>query len=359
MFKATVGRRSNDVALKELARIENHPMYSRAKAAGLDITTPGGKFSAQEEAFAGNIGRILEVMESQKGLKRAAGMPAEIYLNLLQRSEDAFTTYMNALRYDTFTKMAKVAPDDPAYLKDAANLVNVIYGRGAGDIAKAAGKAGDVFLAPRYLVSQLQFSTGVPVFTAKTAAGRAQAAKVYGKYVAGVSSLMYAAKLAGWEVGTDPRGTDFGRISKDGIAIDVFGKEGQFVKLGMQNLYGKISQKGNYMSPTGYGSNAENFNYQFLQGKLAPAGRLASEIVFGVFGEDGKKRPVKVDDFKLKLAPLWVQDSIKEADKWKGKAREQALATLVGIFGLDAKPRDIANPKIPLEYTKPGIYGQN
>jgi len=128
----------------------------------------------------------------------------------------------------------------------------------------------------------------------------------------------------------------------------------------MQNFYGKISQKGNLSKPNDYGTDSDNTNVRFWMNKLAPLPKTAAELWRGVYDDEiGKSRPIQIDDYKLRAAPLWVQETIKEAKKWTGRDRERALATLAGIFGLEVRPRDIANPDIPLEITKPGIYGAN
>lgn len=346
MFKAAFSKRANNVAIEELAKIEQHPMYARAKAAGLELTTPGGRFTQQEEQFAGNIGQILEQLESNTGLKRLIGAPVEGHLNVLQRTEDAYTTYMNSLRYDTFVKMAKAMPDNPEYLKDIAGIVNVIYGRGTGELARVAGKGGDILFAPRYLVSNLQYQLGVPFIGSKTPLGKLKAAKVYAAHIAAVPSLMALASLAGWKVGNDPRSASFGKISKNGVTVDLAGKDTQFIRLASRVLGGKISGSGKYSPPSNY--NAATEAGVFAQGKLAPLGRMISEAKFGVYDDTtGGQRPTEVKDWATKPLPLWVQDLIKESDKWNGRRKEQFLATLVSIFGEEVKPKDIKKGNAP------------
>lgn len=356
MMRAAFSRRKNNVAIGELAKIEQHPMFAKSKAAGLELATPGGRFTQQEEMFAGNIGQILEHLEGNRGIKRVAGAPLEAHLNILQRSEDAYTTYMNALRYDTFTKMAKVAPNDPEYLKDVAQIINVIYGRGTGKLAKAAGDVGgEVFFAPRYLVSNIQYQSGVPFWKANTTAGRLQAAKIYAAHTAAVPSLMALASLAGWEVGNDPRSSSFGKISKGGVTIDLAGKDTQFVRLAAQMLYGKVNASGKFTEPSNMA--AATGLGQFIQGKLAPAPRMAAEKFFGVYDDKtGKTRPTNVQDWATKPLPLWVQDLVKESDNWEGRRRDQFIATLVNIFGAEVKPKDIkkGNPP-PIKPLQVGI----
>jgi hypothetical protein len=354
MFAAAVGKRADDIALKELAKIEAHPMYARARAAGLELTTPGGKFSAQEETFAGNISQIIDAIDSAKGIGKA-GVVAKPYLSVLERSEDAFTTYMNSLRYDTFVKMAKAMPNDVEYLKDVADIINVIYGRGTGKFARAVGEiGGEVIFAPRYTVSNIQYQMGVPFWKANTTAGRLQAAKIYATHTAAVGGLIYLAKMSGWQVGTDPRATDFGKISNGQITIDLAAKDTQFIRLMTQIAYGKVNKAGKFTKPSSREAAARVG--EFGQNKLAPGLRLMSELAFGVYDDStGKSREFEQKDAAIKVAPLWVQDLIKDSEKWKGEDGKRAAATLSSIFGLEVKPGEIPQGSTPLDFMKPGI----
>jgi hypothetical protein len=358
MFRAALSKRSSDVALKELAAIENHPMYAKAKAAGLQITVPGGKFTAQEEMFAGNVSQMIDAIENAKGAKKAAGAVVKPYLRVLEASEDAFTTYMNALRYDTFVKMAKAAPGDPEYLKDIAEMINVIYGRGTGKLARAVGEVGgNVLFAPRYLVSNIQYQSGVPFFKANTAMGRKKAAQVYAAHVTGIGSMMMLAKMAGWEVGIDPRSTDFGKISNGDITIDLAGKDTQFIRLMIQILYGKVNKEGEFKKPSSM--QTATLTGQFVQGKASPMVRALSEYMFGVYDDDlEKSRPMEQKDLYMKVAPLWVQDLIRDSEKWEGERGKQSAATIASIFGLEVKPKPIVQSSEPLDLLKPGIRQQ-
>lgn len=354
MFASAIGKRADDIALKELAKIEAHPMYARARAAGLELTIPGGKFSAQEETFAGNISQIIDAIDSAKGIGKA-GVIAKPWLSVLERSEDAFTTYMNSLRYDTFVKMAKAMPNDVEYLKDVADIINVIYGRGTGKFARAVGEiGGELIFAPRYTVSNIQYQLGVPFWKSNTAAGRRQAAKIYATHVAAVGSLIYLAKLSGWQVGTDPRATDFGKISNGQITIDLAAKDTQFIRLMTQIMYGKVNKAGKFTKPSGR-ETATRVG-EFIQNKSAPGVRLASEYWLGVYDDStGGTRDMEGKDLAMKAAPLWVQELIRDSEKWKGEEGKRAAATLVSIFGLEVKPGEISQESNPLDWTKPVV----
>ena len=357
MFKAVTGKRAEEVALRELVKIEQHPMYGRAKAAGLELTQPGGVYTKQEENFMTNMELLLETLEKNKGLKRVAGSPLEGYLNIMVRSEDAFTTYMNALRYDTFIKMAKAAPDDPEYLKDVANIVNIIYGRGSGKVAQAAGAIGGEFaFAPKYLVSNIQYQSGVPFWKATTPKGKMQAARIYAMHALAMKSILGLAALAGWKVNTDMRSSKGGTItSPDGKdTYDLYGKDTQIIRLITQMAYGKMNMKGDLTYP----SNQESAKLigAFIQGKFAPLPRAVSEMTFGTFDEkEGGVRPLNQQDYINKALPLWVGQYLKDAEKYGGDKGRQARNTILQLFGEEVTPDQVENPEIPMYYTAPGI----
>jgi hypothetical protein len=359
MLQVATAKNSEVAALEHLAKIENSVLYPKAKAAGLEITTPGGKFTSQEENFIGNMSQVLEIAQNAKGATKAIKV-LQPYLSTMVRSEGAFTTFMNDLRWSTFERFAKVAPNDPQYLKDVSAFINVIYGRGTGKMAEAAGQLnlGRGLLAPRYLVSQLQYQSGVPIFAAKTGLAKRKIATEYAKYIGAVSSLMYLARMNGWDAPTDTRHTDFGRISNGKVTIDIASKDVQFWKLMMQNLYGKVNQVGGYGEPTF--ENAAKVDAQFIQGKLAPLPKLGSEFIFGQFTDQGKRVPIgdiPARDQALRIAPIWVQDLVKDSDKWDDKSK-QALFTILGILGQDNKPKPIKEGGEPIRYTRPGIYSK-
>lgn len=351
MFRS-VGKGGQDFALQTIAKIEADPFYARAKAAGLDLTLPGTGFTQQEEIYAGNIRQLTEALSKLKPAGRAVTLPFEAWGRTLVASEDAYTTFLNAVRYDTFKKMAKAAPDDPEYLRDVAQLINVISGRGTGRFAQSVSNPvfGNLLTAPRYTVSQIQYSTMVPLWTAKTAKGRAQAVRIYATHAAAAAALMGYAKMNGWEVDNDLRSSTFGQISKGDFKINVIGREVQFIRMLFQSAYGKIS-KSQYTEPSAQ-NYAENIG-QYLTGKAAPLPRLASEKLFGVY-DDGETRQLEGKDLPLKVLPLWVADMWKDRDKYKGREAQQALATIMNIFGIDVKPQPVNSVQRDLDLREIG-----
>lgn len=341
--------KGDKAALERLADIRRHPMYARSKAAGLELAEPGGRFTAQEEVFAGNLVRLLQ---------RGKYNPVKPYFQLLQRSDAAYTAFLNKLRYDTFVKMASGAPDDPAYLRDVARTINIIYGRGTGQLAEAIGRtrlAGDIIYAPRYTLANIQYASGAPIFGAETARGAGGALKVYAAQAAAYGGIVYLARLAGWDVETDSRSSDYGRVVlPNGWKVDLFAKEAQAHRLVMQLLYGKISQTGKYTAPNKYGQK-ELVAGQYAQSKLSPAARNISQVLFGTYDDEEKKeRPVRVEDVGKGFAPLWTQQAMQDRT-----FERMPAASAAQFFGLDIsapKARTAKKSPPPLDIRRPGVY---
>jgi hypothetical protein len=370
MIKAIGTPRAEEYALKHIAKIESHPLYSRALAAGFELSE-AGNLTRQEEQFAGNWRKWLLSMENEPNkIKRGALMPIETYVNALVRSEDAFSVYLNDLRWDTFVKMAKADPNNPEYLKDVANIVNIIYGRGTGRIANAMSNFGGGvgFFAPKYLYSNLQYQTLQPLLGAKTVKGALNAGKVYATHAAVTSGLIpVLAGLAGWKYNTDLRDNKFGHLSNGEWDIDVIGKDTQFLRLGAQLAYGKVNKDGDLAYPNAV--QTAKLIGQFALNKTSPVTRLAVEKSFGVYDEKyDESRPMEGKDVLTKLLPIWVQQKIQNEYKLEKDPRKAMLNSfaLLSMLGFEINPNDsywvtelekiAKNPRLkqPIYWTAPG-----
>lgn len=118
--------------------------------------------------------------------------------------------------------------------------------------------------------------------------------------------------MAGWEVGVDPRSSDFGKVTlPNGFKVDLFGKEAEAYKLVSQIMYGKVAQSGGF-TPKSM-DNAGRTTVQYLANKTAPLPRDAMNVLFGKFDyNEGKSRPVQVKDFGMSKLPFWIQQAIDD-----------------------------------------------
>lgn len=286
--------------LKLQAEMEQHPIYAIARGAGLSLTDMGGALSAQEELFRSKVGK---------------------YVPGIVQSEAAYTAFLNKLRFDLFRKLARAAPNDAAYLRDIAQMINIATGRGHGKVANILGSdvAGAIFYAPRYAWSGVQYAALTPLTKATTARGRKEALKMYGAQLTSYIALTLLAKEFGWDVETDLRSTDFGMVRMpNGHQFDLFGKEAEPLRLAARLLYGSVSKKGEYTKNTAFG--AESFG-DIMERKFAPwAGALNMARTGQVYDSRiGTRRDIEGwQDVASQYLPLSIQDiaALPNKDLW-------------------------------------------
>ncbi len=345
--------KGEDVALSHLATIQRHPRYASAKAAGLELTHTAEGFTKQEEMFAGNLPRLL----SEK-----APPVIRHYFKALVHSEAAYTAFLNDLRWNLWLRMTAADPRNPAFLKAMAEVVNTMTGRGSSRLAQVIGQtsvSGNLLYAPRYLVSQWETALGRPLVSGARGGweGLKQAAKFYwanGAALAALTapSVVGLAKSFGWDIDTDWRSTDFGKVTVRGAKVDLFGRLTAPARLVFQTLYGHIGRSGTYTPPSGYEAGSTLGRY--LQGKASPLVRSAWEEMFGHLQEDSrgrlKARPVTWPDRFRHYLPLWVQQELEEPTR-----KTRPALTAARILGIDVGTGKPIRKQVPLDLTRPGL----
>lgn len=201
-------------------------LFKRAKDAGLGLTEwrPGYELNDMEEAFRSRIA------------KKIPGVGA---------SERAYVSYMNAIRFDYFNALAGAAGDkSPAALKELANHVNNMTGRGSLDFGRlkmenAAGFLAQILFSPKYWSSRLRIAanafgavpmdlvTGFKLRRPEIREARKLIAKEYVRMAIGGTAFYSLVGLAAYmakaladdkdekplfTVGTDPTSSDFGKL---------------------------------------------------------------------------------------------------------------------------------------------------
>ena len=284
-------------ARKLQVEMENDPLYSRAVQAKLGLSDIDGPFNKQEEFFAGSIESKIPGIANSKAMA---------------------TVLANKMRMDLFRKLAKVNPNDADYLRDIAQQINIVTGKGEGRVAELLGSrpAGLVSYAPRYYLSTWQHNLGVPLWSAKTKQGRIQALKMYGTQLAFYGAALKAAELFGFEVDTDPRSTSFGVAkSADGsYSFDLFRKQAEPVRVMAQLIYGRVARKGKHTPPDAY--NAYTVG-DYIESKASPIMRTGKMVATGKTYDDreGGFRDARPSDFWESYIPLSIREMLKMKDK--------------------------------------------
>lgn len=257
----------------EIASRPNYPLYRQAK---LYLSEHGHSLSKMEEAY---MSRWAEKIP------------------LVAGSQRAYTTFLNKLRADSFDAMektlsrnGKATPEEAAAI---ANFINVATGRGAlGKAENAAVGLNTAFFAPRYVASRFQLLAGTPMWKG-TARTRTAIAKEYARYLMGLGVIYGLGQLAGAEIETDSRSSDFGKMRFGNTRIDplsglqqVAVLESRLASGETKKLSGKVVPIRGEKVPYGSGD-ASDVLKQFIRTKLSPVVGAGVDIVSGenVVGE--------------------------------------------------------------------------
>jgi len=315
MFKAL----PSEAAAREIdARIQNRPGVELGRMAKLDLTRHGETLTKGEEAIRSNWS------------DKIPGIAA---------SNRAYITFLNAQRASMFDLLVGGYHGQmtPEIARVFAHAVNVGTGRGeAKSIAQAMSHAAKVLWAPKLLLSRVQMLTAEPLWRGNARTRRALAWEMYAKPLLSLSVIMALGKLAGAEIETDPRSTDFGKLRWGNSRLDITGGMLQMIVLASRTITGeKKNAAGQVVSIRGP---AAKFNSGtvwdewtgFLRKKLAPTLGSAVDVATGknVVGEPVTPGSALADAF-LPLAPKDVYESLREHGLPKG-----AAFGLMSIFGV-------------------------
>lgn len=171
----------------------------------LGLTILGETFTQREEAFAA---KFIEKIP------------------LLKVSERAYTGFLNDLRFNRFVNVlenlknaGQDITDNPDTLKALAQTI--AGGSGRGNLAKMEGAAealSTALFSPRWVASRLRLITDP--FT-KSGVARQEAIKNLATVLGIASGVLGAYKLAGGDVETDLRSSDFGKMKIGNVRFDI------------------------------------------------------------------------------------------------------------------------------------------
>jgi hypothetical protein len=302
--------------------LQNHPEYETAMKAGLAITDIHDKLGAREEAFQSKL---------------AEQIPYGVGTGI-RKSEQAYTTFLNRVRFDSFVNIMKQAAaagvdmKDQKFLESLAEWVNTATGRGGGKDFKP-GPLSTILFSPRLAWARLQ--TLNPAYYADMHPFvRQQALKTQFASAAAIVSLISLAGMAGAKVTWDFRNPDAGKVRIGNARIDLGGGMFQFIRLFTQIATnetvnpdtGKVTKLG---SKYGVPTRLDKVT-QFALSKEAP---VISFVTDWLRGKDQGGQPFTLSNaVKTRIMPLAVQDII---DVTKDKGMESLLWSVpTAMFGL-------------------------
>ena len=268
--------------------------YILAKNADLFLSEPMAKILAQEEIFSHNLAERIPLLG-----------------RVFKGSNRAYTAYLNKLRMDVFMQhydsMVREGFKGKELAKEAkamAYLINNFTGRGSlGKAEIAAPIANMLYFAPRFVASRFNtlanaltgyyYETAMAKLQGResvmTTRARIEAYKAIGSYIGTGMSVLALAKLAGADVDTDPRSSDFGKIKIGNTRFDIWAGFQQLVV-----LFTRISTQAYKDSRTGEikemgegrNKNALDFALTFNRSKMSPQAGVVYDKLKGRFPDN-------------------------------------------------------------------------
>jgi hypothetical protein len=326
--------------------LRNRPLYEFGEKCGLEIVSPDGKLSRQDELYMGGYAD---------------------YLYGVAASKRAYITFLNVMRAEVFDAMVRAHTKyrhgemTEEQGKVIANFVNVFSGRGAMKfkILKQASVAmAHVFFAPRFVVSRFQALTLQPLLLGGKYKGSSTARALilieYARTLGGIALFYGVINMLSrvWpdddkrnkpRVEWDPRSSDFGKVRMGNTRIDPLGGLSQATVLLSRLGSGKIKKvSGEVVAIRGKnkpygGTSASDLLGKFMWTKLSPW--LGTSVNIAV-GQDPVGNPVTWDSVaQSALIPMSVRDIVGAAkDQGIPKAAVLSLLAVMGMGMQTFKP---------------------
>lgn len=290
--------------------IENDPDYPMLKEKGLDLTGMSTVAGEREEDFA------VPIIERALNL---GGYNVNLPGRLIRASGRAYVGFLNKLRLDVAKALLKSAENSgfkptEDLVEKIVKYVNAGTGRGGlGPLQGAATALNTVLFSPRLMASRLNLMTKVlqPSFYAKNNAFiRQQYWRDALSFLALGSTVMGVAKMAGAEVGLDPRSSDFGKIKIGNTRLDVWGGFQQYARMLGQlvageyvsSITGKVMTLGEGYKPM----TRRDILARQVESKLSPTASFVNAMLKG---QDWEGQPISVrKEIADRMVPLAMKD---------------------------------------------------
>jgi hypothetical protein len=301
------------------ASIRSAPHHYIREKSKLFLSPLGeGKIAAREEMFMARAIQRVPVIGP-----------------IVKASERHMITILNLLRVGVFDEfLAKYPNATHTELTAWANWVNVATGRGnLGRLAPIGNELSMVIFAPRFAMSRIQTPY---VFFKNLRNPRVR--REIAKDMAGITALglttLTLAKLAGLEVGFDPRNSDFGKIRVGNTRIDIWAGLQQPARLQMRLLLAATDgvgfTGGGFLPASGRATDPLELIGRFSAYKLAPSVTIPLELIKGktIVGE-----PVTPSQTAVRGVLPMVYEDIYDAfrDAGFGRAGLVGGLTFLGV----------------------------
>src|SRR3990167_3860803 len=210
--------------------IARKPTFNLMRESKLALTDLDNVLTAREERFMSNWAEKIPVL--------GRGVRA---------SSRAYTGFLNKLRADVFDDVVRnyeraglQQRENVALLKDLAGFINNATGRGSlGALERGAVPLNTFLFSPRLIASRLNLLNPYYYVKLKPPVRRLALESLFTFAGTGLTVLGLA-KMAGADVGIDPRSADFGKIKIGNTRIDLWGGFQQYIKLAAQLISGQL-----------------------------------------------------------------------------------------------------------------------
>jgi len=325
MFKFAFKEKAYDDFMTTLKKNKYYDLMEDSK---LSLTDIGGDFLKREEQFMSSWAEKIP-----------------IFGKIARGSNRAYTGFLTKLRADVFTDLIKKADKlgdlkrNPDLPKQIAEYINDATGRGKlpKSLENSTRVLANAFFAPKLVASRLRLASGKYV-TADKFVRKEFLKDLFGLLSVGTTVLTLS-KLAGAEVGTDARSSDFGKIKIGNTRYDIWGGFQQLFVLAerirsgemISSTTGKEFELGEGYKPI----TRLDIASRFFEYKLSPG----MSFVLGAFrgktalGEEFKVAP----EVAKRLVPMFWQDiyELAQEEGWEGvpMAMPGAFGTGVQTYG--------------------------
>jgi len=337
MFKQFGGDEAFNAAM---ADIKSRPTFKLMKESGLALTDLGGRLVDREEAFVSTWAEKIPALG--KGVRA---------------SERAYTGFLNKVRADVFDDLVKKYGDaniklseNPKALKDIAKFVNAATGRGnLGQWTQAAPALSGIFFSPRLIAARANMLYP-PFYIKLDPLVRQEALKSLLSFGGIATTVAGLASMAGADVETDPRSSDFAKVKVDNTRYDILGGFGQYLTLGARMATNERKTASGEVQELGkkYGSDTRlDVLLKFFVNKEAPIASYVTDYLRGsnAIGEPFDAKTAAVERF----IPLIFQDAKELIEDQGAIGVPMALPGIFGIgmntytvdLGYDAYGRDM------------------
>lgn len=312
-FKNFGSKEAYETSMQEVVK---NPYFNLAKESGVSFTNVGAIMGQREERFA------------SQWAEKIPGVGA---------STRAYTGFANKFRMDIFESMIRDAERvgtklTPKLIEQLANLVNVATGRGSlGVFSQAANILNAFFFSPRLMSSRIQILTNPNLYITAEPFARKQAIKMLLGFAGYTTTILTLAKLAGAEVETDMRNSDWGKIKIGNTRIDTMGGFQQYIRMAAQLITGEyVSSVTGRKITLGEGYKPItrlDILMRQVEAKEAPIFSFLTDLLKQ---KDYTGQPINIPkEIANRFIPMAIQDII---DLYKDDPKMIPLSVL-GIFG--------------------------